>query len=204
VITRRPPEPRQDARPSPLCRSGRRHAPARPGGAVDRRQRSLAASSSSNAIASLAALEPGPLVTRAGRGLRMAHANDRLTLFGRLLWSSESSTWASQRPRPRQPGGVAGHYLQVASPLPRVAAAIDTTDRDDWTVSSNEMLSSCTPPARNRGGLDGGPPRPSRLKMQRWPPSAMEAAVQPETKYARLGRDRIAYQVLGRAHPTWC
>jgi class 3 adenylate cyclase len=33
--------------------------------------------------------------------------------------------------------------------------------------------------------------------MQRWAPSATEAAVQPETKYARLGGDRIAYQVLG-------
>jgi pimeloyl-ACP methyl ester carboxylesterase len=31
VITRRPPAPRQDARPSPPCRSGRRRAPARPG-----------------------------------------------------------------------------------------------------------------------------------------------------------------------------
>jgi pimeloyl-ACP methyl ester carboxylesterase len=29
----------------------------------------------------------------------------------------------------------------------------------------------------------------------------MEAAVQPETKYARLGRDRIAYQVLGEGPP---
>jgi class 3 adenylate cyclase len=29
----------------------------------------------------------------------------------------------------------------------------------------------------------------------------MEAAVQPETKYARLGRDRIAYQVLGQGPP---
>jgi LuxR family maltose regulon positive regulatory protein len=33
VITRRPPERRQDARPSPPCRSGRRHAPAPPGAA---------------------------------------------------------------------------------------------------------------------------------------------------------------------------
>jgi type I restriction enzyme, R subunit len=31
MITRRPPEPRQDARPSPPCRSGRRRGPARPG-----------------------------------------------------------------------------------------------------------------------------------------------------------------------------
>ena len=29
----------------------------------------------------------------------------------------------------------------------------------------------------------------------------MEAAVQPETTYARLGRDRIAYQVLGEGPP---
>jgi pimeloyl-ACP methyl ester carboxylesterase len=29
----------------------------------------------------------------------------------------------------------------------------------------------------------------------------MEATVQPETKYARLGRDRIAYQVLGEGPP---
>jgi class 3 adenylate cyclase len=33
--------------------------------------------------------------------------------------------------------------------------------------------------------------------MQRWAPSATEAAVQPKTKYVRLGGDRIAYQVLG-------
>jgi hypothetical protein len=32
MITRRPPARRQDARSSPPCRSGRRHAPARPGG----------------------------------------------------------------------------------------------------------------------------------------------------------------------------
>jgi hypothetical protein len=31
--------------------------------------------------------------------------------------------------------------------------------------------------------------------------SAEEAAVQPETKYARLGRDRVAYQVLGEGPP---
>jgi hypothetical protein len=31
--------------------------------------------------------------------------------------------------------------------------------------------------------------------------SATEAAVQPETNYARLGRDRIAYQVLGEGPP---
>ena len=31
--------------------------------------------------------------------------------------------------------------------------------------------------------------------------SALEAAVQPETRYARLGRDRIAYQVLGEGPP---
>ena len=30
---------------------------------------------------------------------------------------------------------------------------------------------------------------------------AMEAAVQPETRYARLGGDRIAYQVLGEGPP---
>jgi pimeloyl-ACP methyl ester carboxylesterase len=37
--------------------------------------------------------------------------------------------------------------------------------------------------------------------MQRWARSATEAAVQPETKYARLGGDRIAYQVLGHGPP---
>jgi pimeloyl-ACP methyl ester carboxylesterase len=31
--------------------------------------------------------------------------------------------------------------------------------------------------------------------------SAMEAVVQPETKYAQLGRDRIAYQVVGQGPP---
>ena len=31
--------------------------------------------------------------------------------------------------------------------------------------------------------------------------SAEEAVVQPETKYARLGGDRIAYQVLGEGPP---
>jgi hypothetical protein len=30
---------------------------------------------------------------------------------------------------------------------------------------------------------------------------ATEAAVQPETKYAQLGRDRIAYQVVGQGPP---
>jgi hypothetical protein len=30
-----------------------------------------------------------------------------------------------------------------------------------------------------------------------------EAVVRPEKKYARLGRDRIAYQVLGDGPPTW-
>jgi class 3 adenylate cyclase len=37
--------------------------------------------------------------------------------------------------------------------------------------------------------------------MQRYARCATGAAVQPETKYARLGRDRIAYQVLGEAPP---
>jgi hypothetical protein len=29
----------------------------------------------------------------------------------------------------------------------------------------------------------------------------MEAVVQPETRYARLGEDRIAYQLLGEGPP---
>ena len=35
-------------------------------------------------------------------------------------------------------------------------------------------------------------------------PSALDAAeemVQPETKYARMGQDRVAYQVLGQGPP---
>ena len=37
--------------------------------------------------------------------------------------------------------------------------------------------------------------------MVHWRSSAMEAAVQPETRYARLGGDRVAYQVLGEGPP---
>jgi class 3 adenylate cyclase len=37
--------------------------------------------------------------------------------------------------------------------------------------------------------------------MQRYARCVTGAAVQPETKYARLGRDRIAYQVLGEGPP---
>ena len=37
--------------------------------------------------------------------------------------------------------------------------------------------------------------------MVYWPLFAMEAAVQPETRYARLGGDRIAYQILGEGPP---
>jgi class 3 adenylate cyclase len=37
--------------------------------------------------------------------------------------------------------------------------------------------------------------------MQRYARCVTRAAVQPETKYARLGRDRIAYQVLGEGPP---
>ncbi len=37
--------------------------------------------------------------------------------------------------------------------------------------------------------------------MVHWRSSDMEAAVQPETRYARLGGDRVAYQVLGEGPP---
>jgi len=37
--------------------------------------------------------------------------------------------------------------------------------------------------------------------MVHWRSSAMEAAVQPETRYARLEGDRVAYRVLGEGPP---
>ena len=53
MITRRPPEHPQDARPSPPCRAGLRHTPARPGaGRLTARQRSRVEASSLNATAS--------------------------------------------------------------------------------------------------------------------------------------------------------